>query len=341
MKTLAKANIAAILEAWSAGWEVWAPVRKANGDLLLDRHGEGSLCLSPGKLALPPKGRLLPPWEALFSLEGGALCLPAAPAPALLFGLRSCDLAGIRQTVRFMSRGFDDPYVSRRRDTTLFAVLACPGPQNETCFCPEMRTGPVPEQGYDLLLFEGEEDFLIRAGSDRGAALLTGDLFAEVGGSEGEERIRRFRERALAAWKNRTRIPEAMARLRDKTAREAVWETLGAKCIACGGCVFVCPTCTCFHVHDEVQAAGVGLRARTWDTCLWEGFTREASGHNPRPDQAARLRRRHEHKLLHFQEEDLEGAASGCVGCGRCSDACPVHIGAIEVAAGLCAAAQT
>ena len=84
-------------------------------------------------------------------------------------------------------------------------------------------------------------------------------------------------------------------------------------------------------VEVGVTAEGSGERMRTWDTCLYAGFTREASGHNPRPSQASRLKRRHEHKLVHFNPVDNQGALCGCVGCGRCSDYCPVHIGTLEV----------
>jgi Fe-S oxidoreductase len=70
---------------------------------------------------------------------------------------------------------------------------------------------------------------------------------------------------------------------------------------------------------------------RAWDACLYGGFTREASGHNPRNIQALRLKRRHEHKLLHFNNADIQDALCGCVGCGRCSDYCPVHIGTLEI----------
>src|SRR5674536_168654 len=61
-------------------------------------------------------------------------------------------------------------------------------------------------------------------------------------------------------------------------ADEKIWDSFGQKCITCGGCAFVCPTCTCFNVYDHQSSPGNGLRARTWDACLYGGFTREASG---------------------------------------------------------------
>ncbi len=110
------------------------------------------------------------------------------------------------------------------------------------------------------------------------------------------------------------------------------WEYFGNKCITCGGCSFVCPTCTCFNVFDRVFREGNGERLRSWDSCLYGGFTKEASGHNPRASKGSRLKRRHEHKLLYHTDRETYGSMSTCVGCGRCSDCCPVHIGTIEVA---------
>jgi ferredoxin len=119
--------------------------------------------------------------------------------------------------------------------------------------------------------------------------------------------------------------------LKESRVGENVWERFGKKCIACGGCVYVCPTCTCFNVYDEATGPAGGNRVRSWDTCLFGGFTREASGHNPRPDQNSRVKRRHEHKLLYYNKYDVGEMLCGCVGCGRCSDYCPVHIGTLEV----------
>jgi len=129
-----------------------------------------------------------------------------------------------------------------------------------------------------------------------------------------------------------------MNRLKDRAVDEGVWEHLGLKCIQCGGCTFVCPTCTCFNVCDHSTGPGQGIRERSWDACLFGGFTREASGHNPRSTQALRLKRRHEHKLLDYHRTDIQDGLCGCTGCGRCSDFCPVHIGTLEVAREIIAA---
>jgi sulfhydrogenase subunit beta (sulfur reductase) len=161
--------------------------------------------------------------------------------------------------------------------------------------------------------------------------LLLTDLLRDMDDAIAGEQIEAFKQKAVQGIPIVHEVNKAMSMLKDGSSDQKVWEYFGRKCIVCGGCTFVCPTCTCFNVYDHERAPGSGIRARAWDACLYGGFTREASGHNPRGTQALRLKRRHEHKLLYYNETDIQGSLCGCVGCGRCSDYCPVHIGALEV----------
>jgi len=104
---------------------------------------------------------------------------------------------------------------------------------------------------------------------------------------------------------------------------EENYKRIGQRCIYCGACLYTCPTCTCFNVFDNSKADR-GLRMRNWDTCVFEGYTRETSGHNPRKENWKRTSRRYEHKLKY--DYQVTGT-SGCVGCGRCLSSCPVNIG--------------
>jgi len=101
------------------------------------------------------------------------------------------------------------------------------------------------------------------------------------------------------------------------------YERIGERCIYCGACLYTCPTCTCFNVFDNSKG-NTGVRMRNWDACVFEGYTRETSGHNPRKEKWQRTSRRYEHKLKY--DYKLTGM-SGCVGCGRCLSSCPVDIG--------------
>jgi ferredoxin len=230
-----------------------------------------------------------------------------------------------------MTRDREDIYYRAKKDAAMTVVMACPGPQNETCFCTTTLSGPVAQKGFDLQFYDAGDVFIVETGSRKGEKLLSSDFLVEMDDTAAKEKIKAFTQKAVQSISVVQEVNEAMNRLKDGSADEGVWDYFGKKCIICGGCTFVCPTCTCFNVYDHESSPGKGVRARTWDACLYGGFTREASGHNPRATQGLRLKRRHEHKLLYFNETDVQGSLCGCVGCGRCSDYCPVHIGALEV----------
>ena len=333
MKSLAPKDLLRTLQIWSEEYRILCPSRDASGDCVFDSFREETFTLDYRKLPLPPKVRFIPHSEVLFTVEDGR-CLDAASdadAGTLLFGIRACDMAGISQAKSFMLRDREDLYYRRRAEKTVIVVMACAGPQNETCFCTTTSSGPYAQTGFDLQCCDTGDALLFEAGSDRGRDLLGRGPFTDVDDTKGKEQVDAFRQRAFQSIPKAAHLTEAMDMLRSGNIGDEVWERLAAKCIVCGGCAFVCPTCTCFNVYDSESSVGNGLRIRSWDACLYAGFTREASGHNPRSTQALRLKRRHEHKLLYFNEKDTGDNLCGCVGCGRCSDFCPVHIGTLEV----------
>lgn len=332
MKKLAKSELKNLLKHWAGEYRVLAPILGANGDCLFDTFDEDSFTLDYRKTPFLPKSALFPQSEVIFAVEKGEYREVLTAKKTLLFGIRSCDMMGLLQSASFMTRDRCDAYCEAKRDAATTVVMACPGPQNETCFCTTMESGPVARKGFDLQFFDAGEFFIIEAGSGKGEAALSLFPLADLDDDLAGEKVEAFRQRSVGAIARVDSVPKAMNRLKDRTADEGVWERLGQKCIQCGGCTFVCPTCTCFNVCDHPSAPGQGLRERSWDACLFGGFTREASGHNPRSTQALRLKRRHEHKLLDYHETDIQGGLCGCTGCGRCSDFCPVHIGTLEVA---------
>ncbi len=331
MKLLAKKDVPELLQAWSQRYEVLSPGTTEQADCIFGAFSRDSFTLSYRKPPMPPKAALLPPSQVIFTIENGRYADAASAGRTLLFGIRACDAMGILQAKSFFQRDGSDSYVSRRSDESVIIVNACSGPQNETCFCTTMHSGPYADRGFDLQLYDMGETFLVEEGSARGAELTGSQFFFAIGDAEAAGRIRTFRQKAQKAIPSVPEVARAMNILKAGPSCDSVWERLGKKCIMCGGCAYVCPTCTCFTVADRVHTAMNGQRIRSWDACLFSGFTREASGHNPRPTQASRLKRRHEHKLLYYNKIDTQAMVCGCVGCGRCSDYCPVHIGTLEV----------
>jgi sulfhydrogenase subunit beta (sulfur reductase) len=162
---------------------------------------------------------------------------------------------------------------------------------------------------------------LIETGSERGEALVNAheDLMEEADVEHVKARHRLAREAEDTFGDFTAYVAGAMRKLTMNEVDAAVWGQGSDRCLECGGCAFLCPTCVCFTVTDRCEG-DEGLRERHWDNCLYSCYAREASGHNPRPRLADRLRNRFFHKLSHQWAE--RNGRHACVGCGRCVTGC-------------------
>ena len=269
------------------------------------------------------------PREVLLRWQGDRMdAVEPDVTPFALFGVRACDLTAIAYQDRFFK---DDPWYRRRRDAALLVGLDCAG----ACaagFCATVEAGPFAHAGsYDLNLSPLDDGrVLLEVATLAGRAALEGAR-VDARLADGSARAARaqMRAHALATFPARPFIRHAIGRLDSGGVEDTEWRALGAACFACTGCTNLCPTCSCFTVVDEAHD-GSGERVRLWDSCLLEGFQREASGHHPAPRAADRVRRFWYHKLASdFAERP------GCVGCGRCDFTCPGTIGALHVLEGL------
>lgn len=316
-----------------AGRRLYAPTRR-EGELRFD------LIASPEEATLDyantrkaPKALLFPQTECLFTRAADAdradlsplVAPPLDTTPTAILGLRPCDARALALLdAVFLQGDYCDPYYRARRESTVILSLACAQPR-ATCFCHALGSGPYDRDGSDLLLRPSDQGYLLEAVSQRGAGLLA-ELGAEAEliapSAEALERAAAIEAGAharLAEMPPVSGIEEALPGLFDDLA---LWREISEKCLACGTCTYVCPGCHCFNILDRVEAGG-GRRLRAWDACMYPGFTVHASGHNPRPDQAARWRQRVMHKFSYLPENV---GLFGCLGCGRCVLACPVSL---------------
>ena len=122
--------------------------------------------------------------------------------------------------------------------------------------------------------------------------------------------------------------PGRVKQVLDENFELPYWDKVFKKCLGCGICTYVCPTCHCFDIFDYVTGEFTGDRFRCWDSCMFPDFTLMAGGHNPRPSRKERVRNRFMHKLkYHLDRYNLDG----CVGCGRCISKCPVNIDITQI----------
>jgi len=254
---------------------------------------------------------------------------PVDSVPTVVLGMRPCDARGLELLDRVFGQGqYHDPYYLARRQATVVVALACAAPR-QTCFCHAVGGDPYSGDGGDVLLSESDEAYVAVAQTTKGQEWL-----ASLGLSEADAgHLATAETIAEAAHEKLVKMAPA-AGLEDKLTalfESEVWGEIAEKCIACGTCTYLCPGCHCFNIQDRVLANG-GIRLRSWDGCMYEGFTVHTSGHNPRPDQGARWRQRVLHKFAYLPENV---GMYGCVGCGRCITYCPVRLDIREVIARL------
>jgi len=323
---LAKDQISVLLEALLQGHKLFAPVD--DGGVIAFRQVDSpqEVVLDYHNSTVPPKRLFFPQSETLFryGLEQAQLALEE-PQPAsrkqVLFGVRPCDARSFTLLDRVFAGGnhCDGCYLVRRENYTVVG-LSCTHPR-ASCFCTSVGGGPFSTAGSDVLVTDLGTDYLIEAVTDKGAALLE-----SLGGCReaDEDSIRRRTEaQATAEAVLRGEInTEDVKRKLHEMWDDPFWDRLHEKCIGCGVCTYLCPTCHCFDIVDEGSEQR-GRRLKIWDSCMFPLFTQQASGHNPRPTGKERWRQRLMHKFRYWTETHGE---VGCVGCGRCVVNCPVNL---------------
>jgi len=275
------------------------------------------------------KRQLFPAKQHIWSAErGGAgfrISASDDKTPSYAFlGVRACELAAIQVQDKVFDNGqFAEPgYLGRRRDALIVAVQC--GRAVKTCFCATAGTGPKVGAGYDLLLSEltdhGRHAFLVEIGSERGAAVLATVPHEEPSASDmhAAEALPRHAE----AQQVRKLDGEAAALLKDNV-ESSHWDEVAKRCLTCGNCTQVCPTCFCSTMEDTTDLTAARTdRWRRWDSCFTIDYS-YIHGGSVRREGGSRYRQWITHKLAYWHDQF---GSSGCVGCGRCITWCPVGI---------------
>lgn len=338
-------RVEAWLEELTGRMRVLVPVSQGDA-VIFAPFAPGARLELAGQTTVGPKAAVFPAGEDLLRYEYrkdpddparvGVDVIPVITAePTLVFGCRPCDARGFAIfDLVYDGARYKDPYYLARRQATVFASIACLHPAN-TCFCHSVGGGPGDAQEADLLLTPVDDGYVVEASGARGprgggseGGLLDSSLLERAG--ERAPRAAEARERALSGMGRPAEYAPAREKLMGLFDDTGFWEDVSAKCISCGACTYLCPTCYCFNITDE--AAGLsGRRVRSWDNCMSHQFTLEASGHNPRPTKAHRLKNRVGHKFSYFPA--VHGGLISCCGCGRCIKSCPMSVDIREIVA--------
>jgi sulfhydrogenase subunit beta (sulfur reductase) len=324
-KIIRKQDIANLLDNLLQEYEVFAPVRR--DDLIVfDRIGSGSeVFLDYTNSIKPPKEVLLPQAETLltYSSSDDVASIEVAlnkERPHLLFGIRPCDARSFLLLDKIFNEDkYKDVYYLNRRDAMVIVAIGCIKPR-ATCFCTSVGGGPFSPEGSDLLLTDIGDDYIVQVVTDKGAKLLEKRKIEDAG----EDKLALVKKavREAEASMSPQIIIDGLKEKLDKMFDDPIWGVLTEKCISCGVCTYLCPTCYCFDIVDEAKNSG-GERLRIWDSCQFPLFTLQASGVNPRPTNKERYRQRIMHKFSYCIDNYGQ---IGCVGCGRCVTECPVNL---------------
>jgi sulfhydrogenase subunit beta (sulfur reductase) len=253
---------------------------------------------------------------------------PQNEAPAqVIFGLRPCDARGLVQMDQvFGGYGgfYFDPLYNARRAATAVLAVTCVEPRS-TCFCTAIGGCPAGHEGVDALFTPIEGGFAVEAFTQKGEALLSTPGLVDATPAQNTEAA----EVKVQAT-TKVEVPFALEGIRDHlhdNIAQPGWHDLCMRCISCGTCTYVCPSCYCFSINDEVVESK-GERYRVWDNCFNPVYTEETSGHNPRAQKSNRFRNRFSHKFWYYPDK-YDGLL--CSGCGRCIANCPTRIDIREV----------
>ena len=279
------------------------------------------------KFLHPPLLRL---WSANRTEHGFQITPEQPDTPKLAFiGVRSCELHAIAiQDAVFMRASYQDTGYQARREQVCLIAVNC-GQAGGTCFCVSMNTGPKATAGFDLALTEVLDEerhfFIIEVGTSLGA-----DILSNVSYSTASEEDIQTGERIVAdtaAHMGRSMDTTGIKDLLYRNLEHPRWQDVASRCLTCGNCTMVCPTCFCTTVEDTTDLTGERAeRWRRWDSCFTMDFSYIYGG-SIRSSSTSRYRQWMTHKLSSWIDQF---GTSGCVGCGRCITWCPVGIDITE-----------
>jgi ferredoxin len=279
----------------------------------------------------PPRQPL---WTAVKQEDGYAFSAAARPErPFAFVGVRPCDIRAKTIQDRVLGEGtYKDTHYQARRAGAFIVAVNC-AEAAPTCFCTSMGSGPKAESDFDLALTEldpaGDHRFLVDIGSDLGRDLLAALPHCEATEADIDAASAVSEETASGMTRH---MPDDVENLLMCHLDHPRWDDVAERCLSCGNCTMVCPTCFCTDVAEDMTFDGEMIgRSRQWTSCFGIDFS-YIHGGSVRHSARSRYRQWMTHKLATWHDQFGE---SGCVGCGRCITWCPVGIDITEEAKAL------
>jgi ferredoxin len=324
-KKISKKDIARLLEAWSRQFRVLAPSRASGVAEMAEWDGKDTSFLDWYRnTVIPPKASFLPQMEEMFRFqkdkEGYRIEPPSKNGQRqLIFGIRPCDARAMAILDLTFEQAYEDPYYLEKRKNAILVGLGCTNPC-ESCFCTSMGTSPTDSTDVDLMLIDIGDEFIIEEVTNKGKELMAKASGLKEATKEDETKAKQSKETAYKKVTRKLDAKDIVDRLQASFDDEEFWSKTAAKCISCGICTLLCPTCYCFDINDEL-VKGEGTRFRNWDSCGFPLYTKMPM-ENPRSEKWRRVRQKVCHK---YEFYPMTFDVIACTGCGRCIRLCPVN----------------
>jgi sulfhydrogenase subunit beta (sulfur reductase) len=303
---------------WLKSYDVIAPVSSKEGTRFKRISDPKEIEIDGNQNTIyPPKNVFLPQSEVLFNIKNDIYEMPAQqPRKKILFGARPCDARAVWLLDTIFNKAEDfDIYWGKKREHALVISFGC----TSICsngFCDTVGSGPFGKDGSDILITELEDAFYLEPFTNGGEKLIKSLPEAD---ETHKKKVKSIQKGSVIKEHQKADLSKIREKLYEKFDT-SIWKDVSESCLGCGICTYLCPTCFCFDIVDEVERSE---RVRNWDTCMFRVYSAEASGHNPRPSKAERTRQRIMHKFAYWVDNEK---ASGCTGCGRCVSQCPVNL---------------
>lgn len=310
-------EVSEVFRKWKKDFVIYAPTLMKNGGAFSDtdsvHYGEIKSIdeiVFDQKSDFSFKEILLPISETLFYFTEDSVMEPVAPVRQAIIFLRSCDLHAVKRLdTMYLHNGAEDPYYKRLRDRVKFVLMGCKD-SFESCFCVDMGTNRSDD--YHVSMERSEDGFKIDNKNPEWDELFAASCTKQA------DVIPSY----VTETETQVNIPDSLSL---DVMKSSMWKQYDSRCINCGRCNFVCPTCTCFTMQDifYTDNGKVGERRRVWASCMTDGFTDVAGGGSYRQNNGQRMRFKVLHKVYDYKKRN---GIHMCVGCGRCDDVCPEYI---------------
>jgi ferredoxin len=323
-KKINKRDVVKLLNQWSQEFDVFVPSKESGVATMAKWDGKDTSFLDWYRnTVIAPKSNFLPAMEEMFKFQKGSegyrIELPPDGGKRLIFGIRPCDARALAIIDANFEDLYKDPYYLSRRNSAVLVGLGCTNP-GESCFCTSLGISPAESKDVDLMLTDIGNDFLAEAISATGKKLIAKARGLRAATKSDEARAKEAKKAAYNKVTRKIDTKDIVERLTACFDDQDFWEKVAAKCISCGICTLLCPTCYCFDINDEMFRQE-GTRFRSLDSCAFPVYTKMPM-ENPRAEKWKRVRQKVCHKYGFFP---MNLNTIACTGCGRCVRLCPVN----------------